>query len=232
MGVVNWSAAGGIICDIVLLAIIVISTSIGYSKGLVEVLYKIIAFFASIIIVLVLYKVVAQIIIDNTQLDERLASAIETNLSGAQIDDAGNIIADRESNIPENFVNFANSLVKDAVETKKAETISYVSKELSIFIVRAGTVIVLFAVSNVALWLLRSVLEVIANLPVIRLFNKSGGIIYGVIKGFLIIYFVLAIASLVSPLFSNGIIYRAINQSYFGSRMYNNNILLNLVLKK
>ena len=153
-------------------------------------------------------------------------------MSGAKIDDAGNIISDEDSTIPENVINFANSLVKDAVETKKAETVAYISKELSIFIVRAGTVIVLFIVSNIALWFLKSVLEVLANLPVIRLFNKSGGIIYGVIKGFLIIYFILAIASLLSPLFSNGIVLRSINQSYLGSRMYNNNILLNLVLKK
>lgn len=232
MGVINWSAAGGIICDLVLISILLSSTALGYRKGLVGVLYKIIAFVVSLIIVFVLYKAVAQIIIDNTQLDEKLAVAIETKLSGAKIDDAGNIIADRDSNIPINVINFVNSLVKDTVETKKAEAVTYISNELSIFMVRTGTMIVLFIVSNVLLWFLRSVLEVIANLPIISLFNKSGGIIYGVIKGFLIIYLILAIASLLSPLFSNGAILRAINQSYFGSRMYNNNILLNFVLKK
>lgn len=232
MGVINWSAAGGIICDLILISILLSSTALGYRKGLVGVLYKIIAFVVSLIIVFVLYKAVAQIIIDNTQLDEKLAVAIETKLSGAKIDDAGNIIADRDSNIPINVINFVNSLVKDTVETKKAEAVTYISNELSIFMVRTGTMIVLFIVSNVLLWFLRSVLEVIANLPIISLFNKSGGIIYGVIKGFLIIYLILAIASLLSPLFSNGAILRAINQSYFGSRMYNNNILLNFVLKK
>lgn len=232
MGIINWSAAGGIICDLVLISILLSSTALGYRKGLVGVLYKIIAFVVSLIIVFVLYKAVAQIIIDNTQLDEKLAVAIETKLSGAKIDDAGNIIADRDSNIPINVINFVNSLVKDTVETKKAEAVTYISNELSIFMVRTGTMIVLFIVSNVLLWFLRSVLEVIANLPIISLFNKSGGIIYGVIKGFLIIYLILAIASLLSPLFSNGAILRAINQSYFGSRMYNNNILLNFVLKK
>ena len=232
MGIINWSSAGGIVCDLVLVSIIVASTIYGYSKGLVGVLYKIIAFFASLIIVFILYGAVAQFIVNNTQLDEKLASAIETNLSGAQIDDSGNIIANEETNIPENVINFANSLIRDAIETKKAETVAFIAKELSIFMIKLGTMIVIFIVSNLLLWLLRSVLEIVANLPVIRLFNKSGGIIYGVIKGFLIIYVLLAIASLLSPLISKGVILRAINQSFLGSRMYNNNILLNLILKK
>ena len=72
------------------------------------------------------------------------------------------------------------------------------------------------------------VAELIGNLPIIKMFNKSGGLIFGVIKGFVIAYAILAILSVLSPIISQIGIISAIQDSTLGSAMYNNNILLNL----
>ena len=63
------------------------------------------------------------------------------------------------------------------------------------------------------------------------MFNKSGGLIYGVIKGFLTIYVILAVFSMISPLISEWGIISAIQDSTLGNKMYNNNIILNLIIK-
>ena len=60
---------------------------------------------------------------------------------------------------------------------------------------------------------------------------KTGGLIYGVIKGFLLVYLILAILSVISPLVSSWGIMNAVEDSYLGSTMYNNNIILNLIIK-
>ena len=75
---------------------------------------------------------------------------------------------------------------------------------------------------------IRFAAELIANLPIISLFNKSGGLIYGILKGFITAYLILAIFSLISPFISELGIISAIEDSRIGATMYNNNIILNI----
>lgn len=231
-GVINWSSIGGILVDMVLISILVSTIYSGYRRGLVGVAFHIATFIVSIIIVLVVYKPVSQAIIDKTDWDDKLSIAIQDRLTGAMIDEEGNIIPDNTSKIPTNMINFVNKLLKDPIDKAKMNMTTYVSNNLAIVMVRYGTMIVLFVISNILLSFLKSVFELIASLPFIRLFNRSGGIIYGIVKGFLIVYFILAILSVFSPLISHWGIINAVNDAFIGSRMYNNNILLNFVLGK
>lgn len=232
MGVINWTSVSGIVIDLIALSILLSTTVLGYKNGLVGVVYKIVAFLASVIIVLFIYKPVAQMVIDNTNWDEKLATSIEKNLSGSAIDEEGNIVPEKNSNISDNVMNFISKLEREAVGSAKEKTITYVSENLAIFMVKGGTMIFLFVVVRLALIVIKAFVDVLASLPFIRTINKSGGIAYGVIKGFLIIYLILAVASLLSPLISRWGIIKAINDAYFVSRMYNNNIILNFVLGK
>ena len=82
--------------------------------------------------------------------------------------------------------------------------------------------------SSFFLLFIRFAAELIANLPVIRLFNKSGGLIYGVLKGFFIVYLLLAVFSLISPIIYEYGVIQAIQDSALGSGMYDNNLILNI----
>ena len=70
MGVINWVAFGGILVDLVIISVIISNLYWGYRRGLVAVLFKILIFIISLLIVFVLYKPVSASIIKNTQLDE------------------------------------------------------------------------------------------------------------------------------------------------------------------
>jgi hypothetical protein len=60
------------------------------------------------------------------------------------------------------------------------------------------------------------------------MFNKSGGLIYGILKGFFMIYLILAVFSLISPIIYEYGIIQSILDSSLGSNMYNNNLILNV----
>ena len=77
MTALNLVAFGGILVDLVIISIIISNTFWGYRKGLVSVVFKIITFFVSLFVVFVLYKPVSQSIINSTELDEKLAIALE-----------------------------------------------------------------------------------------------------------------------------------------------------------
>lgn len=230
MGIINWVAFGGILVDLVIISIIISSIYWGYRRGLVAAIFKILVFIISLLIVFLLYKPVSNSIMANTQIDEKLASLIQSNLEGTTLAD-GNLLEPSESNFSVAVVNMINDFVKEALQKNVSNAVGYVSVELSHFMIRVGTMLLLLVISRFFLLFIRFAAELIANLPFIKLFNKSGGLIYGVIKGFLVVYLILAVFSIISPLISSWGIIDAIQDSTLGSKMYNNNIIVNIITK-
>ena len=230
MGIINWVAFGGILVDLVIISIIISSIYWGYRRGLVAAIFKILVFIISLLIVFLLYKPVSNSIMANTQIDEKLASLIQSNLEGTTLAD-GNLLESSESNFSVGVVNMINDFVKEALQKNVSNAVGYVSVELSHFMIRVGTMLLLLIISRFFLLFIRFAAELIANLPFIKLFNKSGGLIYGVIKGFLVVYLILAVFSIISPLISSWGIIDAIQDSTLGNKMYNNNIIVNIITK-
>lgn len=230
MGVINWVAFGGILVDLVIISILISNAYWGYRRGLVAVLFKVLLFIVSLLIVFLLYKPVSNSIINNSQLDECLSGAIRDSLEGTILSD-GTLVESTESNFSEAVAELINSFVTEALELAEVDPIGYVSLQLSYFMIRVGTMLVLLMLSRFLLLFVRFAAELIGNLPIIKMFNKSGGLLYGIVKGFFTIYLILAVLSVISPLISSWGIISAIEDSTLGYKMYNNNLILNLIIK-
>lgn len=208
-----------IIVDLVILAIFIICIIIGYVRGLTGSLIKILSFVLSIVIAFILFVPVSNLIINNTQIDDNLEQSIREMIIGNN---------EEEQKMPEAITDYIQQQVESASDSAKEAIADSTAREVSLTIVKAGTWIVLFIVARILLIFLRFITALIAKLPVIKQFDKLGGIIYGVIEGLIIIYVLLAIISFVSPM-TNGALTNAIEQSYVGSMMYNNNLLLEII---
>lgn len=232
MGGINWVAFGGILVDLVIISVIISNAFWGYRRGLVGVIFKILVFLVSLLIVVLLYKPVSNTIIEKTGLDEWLSEKISQSISGTSLAN-GELIEYNESstNISESVVEILNSFVTEALEKATSDVVGYVSSNLAVGMIRIGTMLVLLIVSRFFLLFIRFAAELIANLPFIKLFNRSGGLIYGVIKGFLTVYVILAVFSIASPLIANWGIIDAVQDSTLGNKMYNDNVIINIVLK-
>ena len=220
----------GILIDLFIVLIILSISYMGYRKGLTSVLYKIIVFIVSLLIVFVLYKPVANIVIKNTKIDDNIATTIK-NVLPENIVNAESKIEENDSKISNGSMELINKYISEAIEKSEQNIVNYVATKLSYIVVQIGTIIVLYIASNIILFVLKLAIDIVAKLPIISTFNQAGGLIYGVIKSFLIIYIILAILSLLSPMISSWGIIEAIEDSFLGSRMYNNNVLVNLIIK-
>ncbi|MGN1299383.1 MAG: CvpA family protein [Candidatus Scatovivens sp.] len=230
MGNINWVSISSIIVDLVILSILISCTYWGHRKGLTSVIFKILTFIISIIIVFILYKPVANFVMEKTQIDEWLNVRIAETLNGTKVAD-GELIKEEETNLSKTVVQVINSLVKESINNAKESAVTYVAGRLSCFMISVLTMIFLLIITKILLGFIKGVAELIAKLPIIRILDKSGGLVYGFIKGIIIIYLILAVLSILSPLISDSRILNAINDSNIGSRLYNNNILLKLVIK-
>ena len=102
---------------------------------------------------------------------------------------------------------------------------------MAYIVIFALVVIFLCIVIRISTIFLRALLYFISELPIIHSIDKLGGIVYGVIRAYVIVYLILAILSLLCPIMANTGIIAAINHSRVCSKFYNHNIFLNLFLK-
>ena len=210
-----------IIVDLVIVAIMAICIIIGYVRGLTGSLIKILSFVLSIIIASILFIPVSNLIIDNTEIDEN----IETSIRNMIIDQE---TENEEENMPDTITNYIGQKIEQASDDAKEAIVDSTARDVTVTIVKAGTWILLFIIARILLIFLRFITSLIAKLPVIKQFDKLGGIIYGILEGLIIIYLVLAIISFISPMISSDFT-NAIDESFIGSMMYNNNLLLKII---
>ena len=71
----------GIVLDVIIIAIILLNIIICYKKGLVKLAVGLVAVIISLILAMMLYKPVSNIIIKNTEIDEKIKESIINTLT-------------------------------------------------------------------------------------------------------------------------------------------------------
>lgn len=212
----------GIIVDLIIVGILVLCVFLGYKRGLTGSLLKIVTFLLALIIAFILFKPVSNFIINNTKLDENLESSIKSMFLEVEENDTS-------SNMPTAMTDYINKVIEDAADDAKTAVVETAARDVAISIINLGVVIVVYIIARIILIFVKGIASLITKLPVIKQFDKLGGIIFGLLKALIIIYVILAIISFVSPIITESGVIDAINQSFIGKGMYNNNILLEIV---
>ena len=186
----------GIIIDIVIILFVLASIYLGYKKGLISLGIQLLAFIISLIITLVLYRPIGSMIINTTQLDEKLQEIIQVNAESVISEDSD------------------NKITNELIESAKNGMLPEVSKSLAINIIYGITMIVLFIVSRICLIFIKSLSDMIAKLPIINQFNKLGGVLYGLLRGLLITYAIVMIMNLMITFNPKGSLNDIMDETY------------------
>ncbi len=222
----------GIIIDIIVILIIALSVFLGYKKGLIALAVKLFAVIIALIATLILYKPISALIINNTNLDENIQNVImekannqeETNDTSSNKETANTNSKNETTQATESQ---EGNIVEQSLEEK---ILPEVARELSINIINIGVIIILYFVIKIALHFITAIANIVAKIPIIKQFNKIGGIIYGLLRGLLLIYVILLIISFAGEINPENKLHNQINQSLLTKEMYQNNIL-NILIK-
>lgn len=204
-----------ILIDVILIAFIALVTFIGYKQGLVKAALKILSFFIAIVIALVLYKPVSNFIIKNTTIDEKIQSVMVKNTKLEEKEET------KDSNIVKQ--NLTNKMIAGA-----NDTIESVSNAFTVKIIEIGVIIALYIIARIILIFVTKLADLIAKIPGLKQINALGGTIYGFIKGVLLVYIILGVIYLVSPMLKSNT-FKEIDNTIITKEIYNNNVLLKLV---
>jgi len=213
-----------IIVDLIILGIVALCVFLGYKKGLVGVVLKILSFLIAIVISFILFKPVSLLVINYTPLDEKIETYIYQTIAGESIENTDpNVEMQLDvSNVPQFMANNITNIVEKASDDAKINVAQLVSNSLAVNIVQLIVLLSLFAISRILLLLVKTASDKLTELPIIKQFDKTGGIIYGLLQGLLVVFVVLAIISFIQI----PILLSFVQSSFVGSILFNNNILL------
>lgn len=197
------------ILDLVIILVILLFTFLGYKKGLVKTAISILSFFIALIISIMLYKTVGNMIINNTEIDEKIENTISSKITMEDLKEKYEILPD------------------SLIETGEA-TVNDIAKSIAQKIIYIATFILLFIALKIALLFAKFLAGIITKIPIIKQFDKLGGIIWGFAKGFLIVTVIFAAVSVVSPMLDPKYI-KTINDSTIGEFIYNHNLLMGII---
>lgn len=206
----------GIIFDIVLILIVMISTFIGYKKGLINVIFNLCAFLIALVITMFLYTPITNFVIDNTDFDEKIESIIIEK----------GVTTDGESSTEDGVI---DKYISKTIEDTKNNMVMSASTVIAQKVIGIAVAIILFIVVRIILIFAKALINGIANLPIIKQLNEVGGLIYGILMGLIIVYVILAVLFFIVSVNNTGAIANAINTSIITKMLYSNNIILNII---
>lgn len=211
----------GIILDIVVLAIFLLSVFLGYKRGLINVIFNLCAFILAIVVTWILYTPVTNFVVNNTQLDESIKSVIIEK--GVVPEDT---TKDKEKDEVSKYIDQYVSKTVNSTRNEVVKSTADIIAEKTVAIIVA---IGLFIVVRIALLLLRFVANGLAELPIIKQFNEAGGLVYGVIRGLFVIYLLFAICFIIMSVNNIETVANVIDSTILSKFIYNHNILLDII---
>lgn len=197
----------GLIIDGIIILFILLSIFFGYKKGLISLGINLVAFIITIVAVMIFYRPIGNIIINTTTIDEKIQETIQGNVEE---------IAKTEE---------TNEITSGLIESAKQGVLPEASKSLARNIVYGATMLILFIIIRVALIFVTAIANLVAKLPVLNEINKVGGIVYGLLRGFLVAYAVLMIINLIATINPTGAVEEILQTSYIAKAMTTYNIL-------
>ena len=210
--------------DILILLILIVATYFGYKKGFLRALTGVISIILSFVLALT-FSPQVETFVKSTPVYENIYQNIEKNVTpSTQNEDEYNT---SNLNMPRQMIKD----IKENVETAKNEAISTLTQKICDTAVKIISIILIFLAVRIIIMLLLSGFGIIKKLPLVGWFDRMLGALFGFIRGFLVVYLLLAIVTAFTAFNVENPLVKSINHSEFAKVMYNNNVFLDFVSK-
>lgn len=218
------------ILDIIIIAVFVASAFLGYKKGFVKILTKIAGFILAVVLAYMFNDNLSQYLYKEVGFAANIKNSIQEKVTEYTKDSNTSDIKVAEGNVE--MPKFISKIINVMdVDTQNKNSIN-LSEKITTFIFKGISFIIIFILVTTAIWILGIFLDGVFSLPVLKSFNELGGAIASVILTLLKVWIVLGIVGFLSPLEVMNSITKIISSSYITNLLYNNNIFINLILKK
>lgn len=202
-----------LISDIVVSVIIVAAYVIGSRRGLVKTVWNAVSWIAAVAAVFLLIQPAVEVV-QKTPVADNLNAKIYTMMQEKPEESI-----QRESAMPKFMTE--NTDIIDSISEKTAE-------DITVLVLKIAVGLSLFIIIKLVLLILFAVINAISRLPFVNSTNKLLGGLLGVVNIMFVIY---ALCAAITLMTDNEEIFGIINSSYVIKYFYDNNILMQLMLR-
>lgn len=210
----------------------------GRKKGVVSILYTIIALVVCMTISAILTEPITHYIKNETGIYKEINKSVSKKIDEV----IGDSVAESREELNDAIINetgFPKSVSKQIVENKNADKMfekgneefcKYVSKALSVFCIKIIVSVVIMLITYALLMILSQSLKIISRLPVIYQFDKAIGSVLGAVEAIILIWLIFVAISYFSYTEYGKIILNTVEGNSILSWLYDNScaIMINI----
>jgi uncharacterized membrane protein required for colicin V production len=200
----------------------------GYIHGVVRSLFNLLGYIVAALITHFYYPIVKKMIVDLTSFDDKMNHFVTDKLQqmGAQSAQATVTVSD---------LNAMNQLplpnkIKESIQTSLTSSANAVTENIASVvtdvIISFLAIVGLFLIVLLIFKITSAIFDLIAKLPVLKTFNKLGGVLFGFVKGYIVISVLFVVMISVLSLGTHPIVESLMKDSYAATFFIENNILL------
>ena len=212
--------------DILILAILIIATFLGYKKGFLRTLTGVISIIISFVIA-VSFSPQIEDFIKNTPVYEAIYENIEETIGTESEETTVSEKNTAKLNMPRDII---ESIHKNA-EDKKSEIKNSMTEKIGEISVKILSIVFIFLVVRILLFVILGGFGLVKKLPFIGWFDRLLGAFFGFLRGFLVVYLLLVVVIVCASFNAQNGIVKTVKQSEFAKVMYNNNVFLDFIYK-
>lgn len=231
----NWT-------DLLVIAIIGGFAFVGFKNGFLMSVYRLGSFFLSILLSIKLYPVMAKFLV-KTSLYTGIKGSIYKNLMLQQQAQAPSVDAGAKNAAADQIIQnlklpgfLKDTIVKQLPDVSKLVDVSQImdsiSAQLARLVVDVISLIAIYLLVRVGLYLGRFVIQGVASLPLFKQVDKLGGAALGGLEGLLTVYIVFAVLMLfhTAPQFQS--FFKSVDVSLIAKFFYENNFIIDWMFPK
>lgn len=214
--------------DIIILVVIGLNGLLGLRKGFIVSVFNFVGFILAIYIARMYYPVASKFIINNPnfigKVKDFVSGRVNIIADGVSKSDGMDSIVEAfklPNPINEGIINNSSTII----ETGKAN----IANSLTAFFINILSMIIIFLIARLIIHLLVGLLNSFAKLPVLKQFNSTAGLAFGVLKGVLLVYILFAVLTPIISMYPDGKIAGYTYQSTLGQFFYKKNIIINFI---
>ncbi|QZY55115.1 CvpA family protein [Crassaminicella profunda] len=223
--------------DVLILVIFTINVIKGWKNGLILSFFKMSSFIVAGFVAKIYYPNLSQYIMENSTIflraqkviGERVHIAVDDSVAASTM--TGNTNIFEILKFPKAIENlFMKSDTMRAYSHQAMEGVyGYLSDILARMFIDFISIIIIFFVIKIVLFIVGHLLDGIATLPVLKQFNCLGGVLFGFLKGLLIVFIFLAVITPFTAMTHSGIFIEGLEKSILAKTLYYNNPIIGIL---
>ncbi|QEK13511.1 CvpA family protein [Crassaminicella thermophila] len=223
--------------DVLIIVILVINIIKGWNNGLILSFFHMTSFILAGVAAKMYYPVVSKYIMENSiiflKVQELIGERFKTIINRQAV--AEGILENRNifevlkfPKVVESFLMKSDS-VKEAGIRAIDGVHSYLSDIIARMFIDFISILIIFFVVKILLFIIGHILNGISKLPVLKQFNHLGGFVFGLLKGLFIVFIFLAVITPFTTMMDTNVFVEGLESSVIAKILYNNNPIIGIL---